>query len=120
MFSFGIFASHTPFLIMAGLYLFYMLINLGMKANQDSGDAIQDENKTITHQAKASVVDQNTLLEFYPSDFQADDSDQAFEHQGIHLLPNLNVCYITWSYSHKYVRTFIDYHLFSRPPPAKA
>ncbi|MCF8235907.1 MAG: hypothetical protein K9G67_13100 [Bacteroidales bacterium] len=120
MFSFGIFASHTPFLIMAGLYLFYMLISFGMKAGRDEEDVIKDENKTITQQLNESVVDQNTVLELRSSVFQNDDFDQAVDHQKVHLKLTLSGNIIKWPQSHGCVPTFLDYHLFSRPPPARA
>jgi len=120
MFSFGIFASHTPFLIMAGLYLFYMLISFGMKVYQEPGDGIKDESKAIAYQEKEIIGDGESLIEIFPSDFQTDNAGQAVSHQQTHLWSNPTGNCLDWSYKQKCVLTFVDYYLFSRPPPILA
>lgn len=120
MFSFGIFASHTPFLIMAGLYLFYMLVNFGVKFNQEAIDDASGDEKVISHAADAAHMDKYTLLSLSADDFQKTPSDDVI-HEAVATSPPLNFHLLKRHlFRDRCTQRLTIYCLFSRPPPPQA
>ena len=120
MFSFGIFVSHTPFLIMAGLYLFYMLVNFGMKFNQEAVDDASSDEKVISHITHATGADDETLLSLSAEDFQKKSTDDAIREAAVTDPPATGLILKRYLFRNRCIQSFPIYCLFSRPPPLQA
>lgn len=120
MFSFGIFASHTPFLIMAGLYLFYMLLNIGVKFNQAVADDMSAGEKVISQKDGAAHADDDSLLALSLEDFQKVTTDDAVKDAVAADPPEPGLLLKRYLYRDASIQRTPICCLFARPPPVKA
>ena len=120
MFSFGIFASHTPFLIMAGLYLFYMLVNFGAKFNQEAVDDATTDEKVINRETAVAPAEDDTLLSLSAEDFQKTNTDDALQEAETEYPPFYGLMLKIYLYRDHCVRRVTSFYLFERPPPLQA
>ncbi|MCF8302851.1 MAG: hypothetical protein K9I94_06205 [Bacteroidales bacterium] len=118
MFSFGLFASHIPYLILAGIYLTYMLVNFSMKQDFFSDADHEEENRTIqVEEASSSGIVHTFILSGNNSDNQNDIASTGF------LPGTVEIPITTYSKWKKWLRkdhcifSPLVYELFSRPPP---
>lgn len=111
MFSFGIFTTYLPYLIIGIAYAFYYAIALLSGGVQITEKKEQDNYSiahTISYQAKEKK--DNTL--------QISFEQQVFAAQTIKSIPSSTIGSATAIFSVLLPKSRFGYSLFSRPPPA--
>lgn len=120
MFSFGLLASHTPYIIMAGLYLFYMLVNLGVKLNQTAEENAEEVQpaKTISCEIIPESEFETPVFEITAQDFQLNNFDDAVLATEKVVMPQRFLIFKRYLFSEQMLHRLHTCNLFVRPPPA--